>query len=60
MTGAVALSDSPFLHNSKRVYYYVKMLREDRTAAEWKMLLTQPAAGGECRKRHPIFILEDM
>ena len=28
-----------------------KTLREERTAAEWKNVAQQPAAGGESRKR---------
>ena len=34
----------------KTISYDMKTLREDRTAAEWKMSLTRPAAGGESCK----------
>lgn len=37
------------------IFLASKMLRKDRTAAEQKMLLMQPAAGEECRKRHSLF-----
>ena len=39
--------DLVILTCKSRCLSYEKTLREDRTAAEWQMLLTQPAAGGE-------------
>ena len=36
-----------FLCHRKLLSYDIKTLREDRTAAEWKMSLARPAAGGE-------------
>ena len=32
-----------------------KTLREERTAAEWKNVAQQPAAGGESRRRDSFF-----
>ena len=31
--------------------YHIKRSAVDRTAAEWKMSINRPAAGGESRKR---------
>ena len=39
-----------FLFHRKLLSYEIKTLREDRTAAEWKMSLVRPAAGGESCK----------
>ena len=39
-----------FLCHRKLLSYDIKTLREDRTAAEWKMSLARPAAGGESCK----------
>ena len=33
-----------------------KTLREERTAAEWKNVAQQPAAGGESRKRDSFLV----
>ena len=40
--------------NKNICLHILKTLREDRTAEERKMLLSQPAAGGEYRKRHSL------
>ena len=45
-----------FLFHRKLLSYEIKMLREDRTAAEWKMSLVRPAAGGESCKAGFFFI----
>ena len=45
-----------FFHR-KLLSYEIKTLREDRTAAEWKMSLVRPAAGGESCKAGFFFIL---
>ena len=39
--------DGAFLFHRKLHSYEIKMLCEDRTAAEMKMALERPAAGGE-------------
>ena len=39
-----------FSCHRKLFSYDMKTLREDRTAAEWKMSLARPAAGGESCK----------
>ena len=40
-----------------RTSYITKNAPRDRTAADMKMLLKQPAAGGESRKRDSLFEL---
>ena len=36
-----------------------KTLREERTAAEWKNVAQQPAAGGESRRRDSFFLSKE-
>ena len=44
--------------NSSGFSYYTKKLREDRTAADRKMSINRPAAGGESRKRDSFLCLK--
>ena len=40
----------------RNILLYKKRSAKDRTPAEWKVLLAQPAEGEECRKRHSFLL----
>ena len=52
----VSFDTLTLLGNFFEIVLVSKSAPRERTASERKMLLTQPAAGGECRKRHSLFL----